>query len=177
MKSKIYQMTYSEDDDYASFGVAYSMDSEFFQMPYSGTKVESWTTKDLHLRNGGFADYLANDLGVRLCSQKLRKIIDEINTAQDFIQWLPVNVLNEGGAKQYSILHFPVNVPVVNREKSLIVGDMLVKAVLNKDVAEKLTIFTLPNEPGRTIYVSSSLKKLIEDSKCTGISFHATKCD
>jgi hypothetical protein len=170
---KYFQMTYAEDNDYEPYGVAYAPpDIDPFLLPISGTKIELWTTLSLELREGKFADYLTNDLGARLCSEKLKKIIDSNRSGNDQVQWLEVIVSEENGhCENYYILHFPEDYLVINKDKSIMAGDMVVKSVLDISIVKDHDIFTLPGEAGRTIFVSESLKKTIVKNKLSGMAF------
>ncbi|WP_027360160.1 imm11 family protein [Desulforegula conservatrix] len=170
---KYFQMTYSEDNDYEPYGVAYAApDVDPFLLPISGTKIESWSPLSLELRDGEFADYLTNDLGVRLCSENLQKIIENNRSENDQLQWLEAIVSDVNGhCKKYFVLHFPENYSVINKEKSIMAGDMIVKPVLNISIVKSHNIFTLPGEAGRTIFVSECLKKIIDKIKLSGLAF------
>lgn len=170
---RFYQMLYSEDRDYEQYGVAYaSPDVGRFLLPLSGTEVESWTPLSFDLREGAFADYLANNLGARLCSQRLRETIERNLSPNDHVQWLEVYVRDGGGnCKGYFVLHFPQNRPVVNEEKSLLVGDMVIKPVFKLDIVKEHRVFTLPGAGGPTLYVSGSMKEAIEERRLSGMAF------
>ena len=172
--SEYFQVLYVEDEQYAPFGVAYAPeDTDLFLIPISGEKVITWSSINLALRDGDFADYLANDLGARLCSLKLKNIIEKNLSQIDEVQWLESTVVNSSGLeKKYYILHFPVDYEVIDRNKSIIVNEeFIVKGVLDYSAVQGHHIFTYPNEAGRRLFVNKDLKKVIEDNKCTGISF------
>jgi hypothetical protein len=165
-------MTYAEDYEYEQFGVAYApFEVDPFLLPISGTKIEAWKPLTLELRDGQYADYLSNDLGARLCSETLRKVIETHCSNNDELQWLEVYVSHAKETKEYYVLHFPIDFPVINKDKSLMAGDMVVKSVLDISIVKDHTIFTLPAEGGRIIFVSENLKEAIEHSNLTGMSF------
>ena len=170
---KYFQMTYAEDKDYEIYGVAYiSSDVDPFLLPISGKRVKSWVPIYFELRDGKFSDYLTNDLGARLCSEKLKTIIENNLTKNDQLQWLEaIVVTKDGHPRKYYILHFPEDHPIINEEKSIMAGGMVVKPVIDQNCAKEHNIFTLPKEAGRTIFLSESLKKIIDKSKLTGMSF------
>ena len=172
-----YQMTYAENTDYEPYGVAYaSSEADPFLLPRSGTRIESWKPLMLELRDGDFADYLTNDLGARLCSNRMQKIIEKNRSQNDELQWLEVIVSNANGESiKYYVLHFPEDYPVVNKEKSIMAGDLVVKSVLNFKIVKDHNIFTLPGEAGRTVYISELLKKVIVNNELTGMAFTIVK--
>jgi hypothetical protein len=170
---KFFQMTYVDDKKYKPFGVA-NIPSEIdpFLLPVSGISVDSWRPFDMSLKEGILADYLANDLGARLCSERMRDTIESCKLTADVLQWLNVQVVDDSGMPiTYYILHFPKNFHVVSQEHSLFAGDMVVKPVLEYSVSQHLSIFTLPNEGGITTFVSSSVKEAMESSELTGMDF------
>jgi hypothetical protein len=172
--SEYFQVLHAEDEQYAPFGVAYAPeDTDLHLVPISGEKVITWSSINLDLRDGDFADYLANDLGARLCSLKLKNIIEENLSQIDEVQWLESTVINSSGLeKKYYILHFPVNYEVIDRDKSIIVNEkFIVKGILNYSAVQSRHVFTYPNEAGRRFFINKELKKNIEDNNCTGISF------
>ena len=170
---KYFQITYAENSDYEPYGVACaSSDVDPFLLPKSGTKIESWKPLTLELRRGEFADYLTNDLGARLCSLHMKRILEKNRSINDELQWLEVLVSKTNGeSKKYYALHFPEDYPVVNKEKSTMAGDMVVKSVLDINTVKDHNIFTLPGEAGRTIYISEHLKEAIESNELTGMAF------
>ena len=170
-------MTYADEEDYSHIGVAYSSeDIDALLLPISGTPIETWEPIRLALRDGGLVDYLANDLGARLCSARLREIIETARTQRDSIQWVDVNVVSDSGEETpYHILHFPTAPPVVKKECSTYAGDMVVKAVLDESVVRGLSIFALPDEGGRITFVSSAMRNRILLSGLTGMDFHPVR--
>ena len=170
----LYYLHYVEEKEYEPYGVTYAPDdTDLFIFPPSGEFVAEWSCLKFTLKEGDFADYLTNDLGVRLCSEKLRKIIEGMLSTEDRIQFLESIVINDQNeVRVYSILHFPVNFQIINKDKSIMAGpDVVVKPVLKKDAITHLNIFTLPNEDGRTTFVSKSLKEAIEANHCSGLTF------
>src|SRR5260370_24260776 len=73
-----------------------------------GGEVTDWRVLTFVLDEGVQVDYLANTFAFRLCSQKLREVIDGNCTRQDVVQWLPAVVtgLDRVGAPRCG-LHFP----------------------------------------------------------------------
>ncbi len=172
-----YQMTFCEDKKYQSFGVAYAdPDVDLLLLPESGVRIDSWKSINLELRCGGYADYLSSDLGGRLCSEKLKDLIEQNISDNENVQWLDVNVSGDLECKKYYFLHFPKNIPVINKDRSIFAGNMVVKVVLDAQLVSHLSIFTLPDEVGRTLFVSEELKKVISKNNITGVSFFKSAC-
>ena len=170
---KYYRVTYVSDNEYKDFGVAYAPEeADLFLVPPSGDRVVDWKPIQFDLIEGGFCDYLANDSGVRLCSENLMSIIEQNKSERDDIQWLQAKVkAGKTGCKMYYILHFPINLAVVDENKSLTLGNVVVKPVFNANVVRNYGIFTLPNSEGMIFFVSGKLKEVIEKSDLKGFCF------
>ena len=137
----------------------------------SGIPVDHWSSVELSLRDGGSADYLANNMGLHLCSEKLRNTIEHVRPDSDCVQWLDAVVSDGHESRQYHVLHFPVDYPVVDESKSIMAGPMVVKPVLLASVVANRHIFTLPSSPGGRLFVSERLKDTIVQANCTGMGF------
>ena len=87
---QFYEVLYSSDRAYKPFGVAHTpRELDFFTHPVNGQKIEHWQKIFFDLKEGKFADYLANDYGVRVCSENIKQIIEETRNAEDDIEcWM-----------------------------------------------------------------------------------------
>jgi len=89
------------------FGVAHALEKPAMEfLPDEGT-VENWKPLLMELRGGDFPDYLSSNLGCRMCSERLRKILQEHRSPLDLLQWLDVVVKDKQEDRNYFILHFP----------------------------------------------------------------------
>ena len=69
------------------------------------TEVREWTPLRL-LVDGTPSDYLANDLALRLCSPRLRAVIEGALSPDDEVQWLDAPVRDQAGNETlYHVLH------------------------------------------------------------------------
>lgn len=171
----VFQASFPSEKKYAPAGVAYGpKDSELFLVPASGTPVTHWKPLELVLRDGGFADYLANNKGIRLCSEKLCSVIESVRSERDAVQWLDVSVTDGREVRPYYVLHFPVDYPVVDVNKSIMAGPAVVRPSLRRSEAEGHDIFTLPSDYG-CMFVSSKMKNAIQKAKCTGLAFEMAR--
>jgi len=170
---EIYQMTYASDEAYAPYGVAYAAEgTDLFLLPHSGTRAQSWKCLALKLRDGAFADYLANNVGGRLCSEALYDIIERNRSPKDELQWLETTVSTVGKeSRRYYFLHFAQNYPVVNEKESLMHMGTVITPVLSAQGIKGHEIFALPGEPGIRTFVSVRLKTLVQQGKMTGVAF------
>ena len=165
-------MLLSDAPEAEEYGIAFSEPHvDAFLLPESGTLVKDWASIRLELRDGGRSDYLSSDLGGRLCSSRLRDVIENCKMESDELQWLAVDVKNKGEQEKFFFLHFPQNIDFVDYNKSITVGDMIVKPVLKSSIISSHSLLTLPGEAGRTLFVSSRLKSRIEQLGLTGMSF------
>ena len=125
-----------------------------------------------------WTDYLANDKGWFLVSDKLKALLEFINTN---IQFLPVRIIEKDDkvVKQYHIANIIKVVDALCLEKSQyftteIEGRGTIYTVSKYGVyAEKTEgadVFKLSNRQQIPIFVSEKFKKLIEENSITGIS-------
>jgi hypothetical protein len=157
-------LTYA--DDYDQFGVGYSnLDAGYDADP------RTWEMPLLELRDGVPADYQANDMGWRLCSIKLRQVLDEYLSPHDAF-WLPVIVAWEGAEFDYSVLVPPDRSDLLDQNRSIFAdeGRFLVKPVLDSRRVGSDAVFTIGGRT-QTLVVRRDLKDAVEHAECTGISF------
>lgn len=146
-------------------------------IPKSGY-VESWSPISFKKKSneGELADFLSSDICGRLCSPKLKQIIDQNLTQNDIpIQWLPVTITKEesGETFDYFYLHFPDVCDSLDEEYSLFnrlgvperIGFSFGK-IKNKSICNC--------KGSSTLIVSKDLRKAILDAGCTGLKFEQT---
>jgi hypothetical protein len=136
----------------------------------AGGRVVDWQNLRFEVGEGIVTDYLANNYAFRLCSERLRHIIDR-NRGSDEVQWLSAIVrARDGTEMRYSILHLPAAPRVLNVSKSIMSGPMIVKACLDASLVNGHRVFSFPNESVRLI-VASLVKAAIDAAGCSGIKF------
>jgi len=151
------------------FGVARTVEKGgLFTLPYAGV-VDGWQPFVLELREGEFADYLSSNLGCRLCSDRLKGILQNGASPDDELQWLPVEVHRGAEKRPYWILHFPNSPDVLNRNKSILAGDFVVKPVLSTDAIVSHQVFSFPKGGKLPLFVAGPVKRAIEAAGCTGM--------
>jgi hypothetical protein len=156
-------------DDRGIYGVAKTLKTgPNFTLPDSGT-VEDWQTLILDLVEGDFADYLASNLGCRLCSKRLKDLLDSHASSVDELQWLPVIVREGTEQRPYSILHFPNPPDVLNKEKSLFARYFVVKPVLSEAAVGNHQVFSYPGGGEITLFVSRKVKLAIKSAGYSGM--------
>lgn len=139
-------------------------------------KVDNWEPFTYKIqKNGGIvSDYLSSTIGARLCSEKLRAVIDKYKNAKDHIQWLPVtiNCLDSGETLTYYHLHFLAPFSGHSRKYSMYspTGRIMNPVWLYKDVKD-MELFTCSEiYQYNMIILSEDLLKKIEAVGCTGLS-------
>jgi hypothetical protein len=137
----------------------------------AGGPVTDWKAVRFELGPGELADYLANSFAWRLCSTKLRDLLDKSRAAIDGIQWLPTTVtLPDGTELPFWVLHLPNAADVIDKSKSVIAGPVLVKAHLDRRLVDGHRLFGFPNDSVRVI-VADDIRRRIMAAACTGMTF------
>ncbi len=127
-----------------------------------------------------WTDFLANDKGWFIVSEKLRLILQGLNSEIQFIDILICD--NDGTTvdRKYYIANIVKVVDALCLEKSdyfetYIEGRGTIYTVSKYGIYENKTecadIFKLDNWQQIPIFVSETFKKTIEDNNCTGMSF------
>jgi hypothetical protein len=156
-------------DEKAVYGVAETVSKVgLFTLPYGGV-VEDWQPLVLALREGEFSDYLSSNLGCRLCSDRLKGILQKCASPDDKLQWLAVEVHRGAEQRDYWILHFPVPPDVLNKGKSILAGDFVVKPVLSEGAIGQHQVFAYPKAGEMKLFVAEPVKRAIEAAGCTGM--------
>jgi hypothetical protein len=162
-----YQVLFPEAEE--PFGVAWAEErQELFFLPESGC-VEGWKPLTMQLRDGEFSDYLGNNLGCRLCSPKLRSILETRASASDRLQWLNVFVTLSDDIREYFILHFPTPIDCLDPLHTIRSGDFVVKPVLAAAAVSGHDVFTYPGSGELCWFVSDTVKGAIKSARCTGL--------
>ena len=146
-----------------------------------GGWVENWEPLE-HQISGGFSDYLTQADGFRLCSEKLREVLENVKREEDALQWLEAPVVRGPDERQYWILHFPVRPDVLaassvlhdNPEAGLTI---VVRAVIDSNKAASHAVMPSPGRHVMTFTVSESAKRAIESAGCVGITFRESRVE
>ena len=166
---KYYAIGFPQDSPY---GVGVTSDGErfsFLDVPDSG-RITHWEPILLNLKEGGFSDYQGSNPVCRLCSEKLKSIIENCKSAQDEIQWLPMLVRDEQGEeREYFILHFPEEPDVIDWKNSITVDRrVVVKPVFSLRKIGEHKVFNYPSGAFLGFIISEDVKKEIEKANCNG---------
>lgn len=176
---KKYWYIHNKDDNDKNVAIAESP---------SGKTLVDWANDILSLgkipfefsanANEHLEDYLADDLGIPLMSDKLMKIINKHLTEKEGLQWYDV-IVNYGKEKnRYYAPKFEKNLDVLNEEKSLFNSNTgsLIKANLLMSKIDSYSFFPLPELSedlpfGIRMVISDEIKKDIVKAKLTGMDF------
>jgi hypothetical protein len=170
-----YKISFFQDFIY---GVGVPENKENFDVPDEGV-ITDWEPIILKLEEGSFSDYQANSAACRLCSIKLKSIIEQHKSSQDEIQWLPMIVKDENGEeREYFILHFPVMYDVIDKEKSTFFGgNRLIKPVFSLKKIGEHKVFNYHSSNFFSFFISEDIKKAIEKTKCTNLNISKIKVE
>lgn len=150
-----------------------------------GIKCESWDGNFCFYydENEGnrATDFLANDMGWFLVSDKLRKVLESLNTE---IQFLPVKIMERKSKKElpdYYIANILRVVDALCLEKSVyyvsyiaelgIIYNNVVKYGIYAEKTENSDVFKLADRQEIPIFASENFKNKVEKEEFTGIDF------
>lgn len=166
--SGCYAILFADDDS----GMAYTRgECPISDLPYNG-RVDNWIPLVLDLREGYYADYQGSDLAWRLCSDRLREILDDATGELDVFQWLPVTVISESEDRAYYILHFPEPPDVLGVAETLYAApNLVIKPAFRRNAMTDHSVFSYPANDGLSLFVTDTVKGRIEAAGCTGLEF------
>lgn len=148
-----------------------TVDREVDDRLIAGGSIQQWDAPTFRLNAGVAVDYLANSSAWRLCSQRLRALLDSNRGDRDVLQWLPVSVVDAAGVDlRYWVLHFPEVPDVIHKTRSVFSGSVLVKACIDTGLAAGHRVFTL-SRYGDYLVVADQVKTAVTQAGCTGIEF------
>jgi hypothetical protein len=167
----IYGVIWNDDN---RLGVAESIGKlPLFILPPQGV-VNNWITLVFNFKDGMYGDYISSNADLRLCSQRLRDIIQSEKSPDDKLQWLEV-VLRKGSEERvYFALYFPERHPVLDTEHTEYVpkSNSVIKPAFSKKLCCSFNIFDYPRKySGTEFFIRDNVKKAIEAAKCTGMEF------
>lgn len=156
-----------KEEDAFGVGRALAPDA-WLSLPMAGM-VQRWEPLQLELEGGQYPDYLASDLACRICSERLREILQNHASPLDSLQWLEAIVSNGADARQYFVLHFPQPPDILDARKTIFAGDFVVKAVLSKHRVNGHHVFGYPNCGQLPLFISDQVRQAVERAHCTGM--------
>lgn len=132
------------------------------------------------LQDGIYSDFMNNNLGLTICSEKFKEIIDKNKSETDIIQWIDTYIQSENEEKRkYYILRLPVLTDCIDFNKSKFFEAPFFQYAgyicldKNKICGRQVLKIKYPEGkagPSRLI-VSGKIRKDIEENKLAGIIF------
>jgi hypothetical protein len=127
----------------------------------------------LDVVDGSLPDYLASDLGGRLCSDKMRHVLESAARSADVLQWLPTQVALGDEVTTFWLLHFPEPVEALGQQ-TIWQGDYVVKPVLSRARLEGHAVLTYPGDEGEALIVNEDARDALERASCAGFELAET---
>ena len=150
---------------------------EYYLIPQN-QYIENWEAVRLDLPKPYFEDYLGNDMGFRLFSERFRDFIEQHKQPKDSFQWLENPVFCGEEKRPYFILHFYNTDDVLDKSRIIWhpVDQSILKPVFCAKKIQGHSIFTYLdiNHLGDIPFVTQKLKCAILNTKMTGVTFEAS---
>lgn len=128
-----------------------------------------------------FFDYQYNQFAYYLLSERLKNCIEENKGSKDFFSWISVSVSSEIETRNYYIPIFDRIPDVLDSKLTTIVpaSNAILVPCFDSEKLEGHNFFTINSSFGvlpRGIYVSESMKKILQKQKFDNIKFEKAKC-
>jgi hypothetical protein len=158
---RFHYVGYSGPDD--EYGVAYSF------MPGGTRARETSGGLGFVLRDGKASDYLANDMGWRLCSDLMRSVLDPYLPPSNE-NWIPVSVTDAQVTHTYHVLLAPDASEALSDRTLYAKDGRVIKPVIALDRIGDRHVFTIGGRD-LTLIVSTEVREALDASGCTGVSY------
>jgi hypothetical protein len=121
---------------------------------------------------GEVRDYLANNVGWHLCSEKIKLVFDAYRLKADLFDWYPVTVKDGDKEISYFALFFSEVPDILDAGESLYIpeSNYIRRPALRADVLEDMSVATFEETTGRWI-IAADVKAALKGTGCTGITF------
>lgn len=139
-------------------------------------RIKSWKTVTYETK-AQLADLIGGTDMALLCSERLRKLIDQKRNSRDAVQWLRVKMkAPRGKTAPYFLLHMPRRIEVVDYKKSkMFPGGYVAVPCICRSAAKDRQIFAPGYKGrrwgGRVVVVARPLKDAIEAMGAVGVLF------
>jgi hypothetical protein len=148
--------------------IAYAPETVDHLIVEDGQTHPNWRPLEMTIKGGRPSDYQPNNLGLPICSKKMRKLIDENLGKSDVVEWLPVRI----DGSEYFILNLPKPLDILDKEKSIMADDFVVKAVVRAEAIGDHQVFTFKGAGTTRFIVSERVKRALEAAGCKPIEFN-----
>lgn len=149
-----------------------SSDPDLDKRLRAGGPVSDWGVRRYDLEERVVIDYLPNNDAFRMCSDRLRDVLDRQRGDGDVLQWLQAVVTDPRGSDlTYWVLHFPESPEVINRERSIFSDEgHVIKRVLDMQLVAEHRVFSFPHD-SVSLVISDSVRRAIRAAGCEGMEF------
>lgn len=146
-------------------------------------EITFWTPLEFVVKpgewGGPLADFVNSNLPVRLCSKRLKDLLESLRSEADNVQWLPVYVTDvEGKRVEHYILHFPEPPDVLNLDPGETIYDaesgVLIRPCLSRSKVENHRLFNIPGLEIATV-VDETVKRALEGAGMQGMEFSSIR--
>ncbi len=165
-----------------AFGVGYTPNGLYPTLRWEETSFDNWVPVTFELRDGILTDYLVNDLGWVLCSERLKSIIDQHASPKDNYEWLENIVIDPHGVRHtYYALHIPDRPDVLDEDAMGAAGSYghnqdgtfdkrrVIWPIFSRNKIDGYRVVRARHSPG--IFLAEPIVKAIKKAKCTGMKF------
>jgi hypothetical protein len=134
-------------------------------------EVDDWPPLEVAVEADELIDYLPNNVGPPLCSERMRGVIEQALGPLDHVQWLPAVVVDIFGTKHsYFVLHLPDDVDILDEAKSIIVDeDVVVKPVISLAKVKSRNLVRV--RKSSTLFLTEQLRQVLYAAHCSGVDF------
>ncbi len=127
-------------------------------------------------------DFLPNNIGVPLMSEKLKNIIEGNLFGNEDIDWVTCKVWAKDKFKIYYIIRFNTLLDVLDIQKTKYLAgtDLIIIPYFSSDKINQFSVFTIPTSDNLykislSLFVNYTIKKLIQKEKLKGVDFSTIK--
>lgn len=161
---------FSIDYDHDVPGCAYAPPGvRWDRVPRSGL-VKDWESLEFRLRDGVLCDYQSNDVGWRMCSTRMRELLEAGRDASDPIQWLPVNVVVDVATHAMWILHFPECPAVLDMDQTVFAPNgSIISPIYSASSIGHHRVFGEPGGKALATVLVEAVRNDLTNNKLTGL--------
>lgn len=123
-------------------------------------------------------DYLPNSFAWPLFSNRLKSIISNHLTGQEYIDWIRAKINTLSEQKEYYIPRFRDKLDVLDKEKSTYIPDTdhIIKPCFSLLNISRYSMFHFPLDSNlwkitSILYISDELKKILQEENISGVCF------
>ncbi len=153
-----------------AFGVVRAPDD--FELPDLTLEEvrRTWKAPRLTLHEGGWADGHGGNLTRILYSQRFRDVVEQHRGPRDAVVWVPFEVEGKGEVRPYYLPLFPAPMDILDRQRSILVDDFVVKAVLDRRKVEGRQVLALEPDSDR-FFLSDAIVRVLQADGAQGLEF------